>query len=199
MEIRGVQQLADALLENKVNIVLSLWLLIWPFMQTLTKLSLFETGINDAGCEYLAGGLRNNTVILFSSWYFLFTLAFFVKTLAQLDITYNRIRFKGAQHLAEGLRDNTVNFFVCSYLAFLYWPFRNRVSLHSISITTKLASKALKLWPMLYERTRWVVSFVSWFDFSYLWPFHVDSYETWTGFQLYWYQRSSLLGWCFTK
>ncbi len=65
MGIGGVQHLADALRNNKVNIVFSLSYITLSFIQTLATITLWENGIGDERTEYLVDALRNNTVSFF--------------------------------------------------------------------------------------------------------------------------------------
>ena len=112
----GAQNLADALRNNTVILILSLHLdntytYLNFFSQTLTTLDLNENYIGNKGAQHLADALQNNTVILILCLHLDNTythLHFFTQTLTTLELNNNHIGDKGAQHLADALRNNTV-------------------------------------------------------------------------------------------
>ncbi len=94
----------------------SLLIILFFTTQTLSTLNLDSNQIGNAGAQYLAGALRNNTVIPIIFHLSHYHLFLYIQTLKTLLLSSNKIGDEGAQHIADGLKNNTVIAIFSSFL-----------------------------------------------------------------------------------
>jgi hypothetical protein len=147
MGTEGVKHLADALQNNKVNIVLShSFILYFTFHIDTHHTSSISEWYWRWKSRTFGWCFTKQHGKAFLSLCLLFASSLFIQTLTQLDIVADRIFIDGARYLADGLRNNKVKPFVFFFICCISIDtFRHRDSLDSTLITIALEEKHLKL------------------------------------------------------
>jgi len=123
---KGAQYLADALKNNTVKFLFSLFISFISNYFVLDRRSLYSIS---NGMKSKRQELNIWLMLYKTIWWTLFSIDLpdfwlhfhFEQTLTTLAMGSNNIRSKGAQYLADALRNNMVNFFFSLFISFHFY------------------------------------------------------------------------------